>query len=133
MMTKRTLDEIELSVTEYQDELNQMLSDDSSYAEWAEAQHIQAVDEQNQIEPTIQTLAESAAQNAGRAARFLNSAMNKEVVTAASSWAAFRDLYIHMLWDGSEEQFKQIETAFMTRFFESLGEEDTGNQNQYVA
>ena len=60
-MVKRTLDEIELSVSENQDELNQMLADDAQYAEWSEAQHIQAVDEQNKIEPTIQTLAESAA------------------------------------------------------------------------
>lgn len=130
MMTKRTLDEIEQSVSEYQDELNQMLSEDEAYAEWAEAQHIQAVDEMNKIEPTIQTLAASAAQNAGRAARFLNSAMNKEVVTAASSWAAFKDLYIHILWDGSEEEFKQIEAIFMARFFESVEE---GVPTSYVA
>jgi len=129
-MTKRTLDEIELAVDEHQNELNQMLSDDAAYAEWSEAQHILAVEEQDKEEPSILSLAESAATNSGRAARFLNSAMNKEVVTAASAWAAFRDLYIHVLWDGSEEQFKQIESAFMTRWFEVAGE---GEKRQYVA
>lgn len=122
-MTKRTLDEIELSVSEYQDELNQMLSDDSEYAQWCEAQHIQAVEEMDKILPSPLALAINAASNSGRAARFLNSAMNKEVVTAASAWAAFRDLYIHMLWDGSEEEFKQIERAFMTQWFEVAGGE----------